>query len=262
VVTSSALDLQNNFKIALRGNLRAIQRAGSDKLTLLGNLETESGKFTSFNQSFNIASGTLDFNNPLRINPEINIIARKMIKDKTFDLVITGNLESIKQDIVIKGSDGTPLNLSPQDKIAMLTLGTDISSVASNTDSTLYGVTEDVASNVVLTAAERGVEELTGLDKVEISSSDKFLDLQKLKLNNGLKQASISFGKYLTSDLYIEYRTQFGSGVPTPKLSWDAGNKISLQYRLSKLWSFESNYEKTQIGNNKIQLGLNWEYSF
>jgi len=71
VVTSSALDLQNNFKIALRGNLRAIQRAGSDKLTLLGNLETESGKFTSFNQSFNIASGTLDFNNPLRINPEI-----------------------------------------------------------------------------------------------------------------------------------------------------------------------------------------------
>ncbi|MCP4295975.1 MAG: hypothetical protein GY786_10240 [Proteobacteria bacterium] len=158
---------------------------------------------------------------------------------------------------------GEELNLSQQDKIALLTLGADISMVRSNTDSTLRGVGEDVASNVMLTAAERGVEELTGLDKVEISSSEKLLDLQKLKLNNGLKQASISFGKYLTSDLYIEYRTQFGSGVPTPKLSWDAGNRITLQYRLSKLWSLESHYEKTvDKGNDKIQLGLSWEYSF
>ena len=89
------------------------------------------------------------------------------------------------------------------------------------------------------------------------------LDLQKLKLNNGLKQASIAFGKYLTSDLYVEYRTQFGSGVPTPKLSWDAGNKITLQYRIDKNWSLDSHYEKTiPLGNNKIQLGLTWEYTF
>ncbi len=264
VVTSSALDLQNNFKIVMMGNLQASRAAGSDNMSLIGLLETESGKFTSFNQSFNVTSGTIDFNNPIRINPELNIVTQKRMKDKLIELIISGNLESIRQNIIVRDENTKEeLNLSPADKIALLTLGVEGSMVSHNTDSTLLGVGEDVASNVMLTAAERGVEELTGLDKVEINSSDKLLDLQKLKLNNGLKQASISFGKYLTSDLYIEYRTQFGSGVPTPKLSWDAGNRITLQYRLNKRWSFESHYEKTvPLGNNKIQLGLSWEYSF
>lgn len=264
VITSSALDLQNNFKIVMRGNLQVSRAAGSNKMSLIGLLETESGKFTSFNQSFSIASGSIDFNNPVRINPDLNITAQKRLKGKIFELIISGNLETIRQNIIVRDEHTKEeLNLSPQDKIALLTLGADISMVSSKTDSTIRGVGEDVASNVMLMAAERGVEELTGLDKVEISSSAKLLDLQKLKLNNGLKQASISFGKYLTSDLYIEYRTQFGSGVPTPKLSWDAGNRITLQYRINKRWSFESHYEKTLLlGNNKIQLGLAWEYSF
>ncbi|MCB9058397.1 MAG: translocation/assembly module TamB domain-containing protein [Calditrichae bacterium] len=264
VITSSPLDLGNNFKIIMLGNLNVTQEAGSDKMSIIGTMETESGTFTSFNQRFNVSSGTIDFSNPNRLNPEFNITAQKNLRDKVFELVITGNLETINQNIVVKDeSTGEELNLSPQDKIALLTLGTDISGVASNTDSTLYGVGEDVAKNTLITAATRGVEELTGLDKVEINSSDKIIDLQKMKLNNGLKEASISFGKYLTSDLYVEYRTQFGNGVPTPKLSWDAGNKITLQYKIDQQWSLESNYEKTiPLGNNKIKVGLSWEYTF
>lgn len=263
VVTSSALDFQNNFKIVLQGDLQANMAPGSKNVAVIGVMETESGKFSSYNQSFNVTSGTINFNNPLRINPELDIIAKKKLQNKNFELIISGNLESIRQDIKIRDENGQELNLSPQDKIAMLTLGADLTMLSANTDSTLRGVGEDVAQNVVLTAAERGVEELTGFDKVEISSSDKLLDLQKLKLNNGLKQASIAFGKYLTSDLYVEYRTQFGSGMPTPKLSWDAGNRISLQYRINKLWSLESHYEKTvPDGNNKVLLGVSWEYTF
>jgi autotransporter translocation and assembly factor TamB len=263
VVTSSALDFQNNFKIVLSGNLQANMNPGSNNLALIGILETESGHFASFNQSFEIESGNINFSDPLKINPELDITATKRVQDNLFQLIITGNLESIHQDIIIRDNSGTELNLSPQDKIALLTLGADLTMLSSKSDSTLRSVGEDVASNVVLTAAERGVEELTGLDRVEISSSDKFLDLQKLKLNNGLKQASISFGKYLTSDLYVEYRTQFGSGVPTPKLAWDSGNKISLQYRINKNWSVDSHYEKTLLfGNNKVQVGVSWELAF
>lgn len=263
VVASSALELQNNFKVSLRGNLVATIAEGSDQMSLIGVLETESGKFTSFNQSFNVTSGEINFTDPLTINPEIHIVAQKQLRDKLFELVISGNLESIQQNIIVYDENKRELNLSPQDKIALLTFGADMSMVSANADSTFRGVGEDVATNVVLTAAERGVEELTGFDRVEISSSDKLLDLQKMKLNNGLKQASIAFGKYLTSDLYVEYRTQFGSGVPTPKLSWDAGNKITLEYRINKNWSVDSNYEKTiPLGNNKIQLGLSWEYTF
>ena len=52
----------------------------------------------------------------------------------------------------------------------------------------------------LLTAVERSAEQYTGLDMVKISSNENILDLNKLRLNNGLRDASISFGNYLTTD--------------------------------------------------------------
>ena len=264
VVRNAGFEVSNNFRITMGGTLRAIIEAGSNRLLLSGSLDTKSGKFSTLNQSFNVVSGTVDFTNPLRINPELNVLTERKSDGKIFELTISGNLDHIRQDIrVIDQKTGEELALSEQEKLTLLTLGADLSAVGQNTGSTVRGVGEDVATNSLLTAAERGVENVTGLDKVEISSSDRLLDLEKIKLNNGLKQASISFGKYLTSDLYVEYRTQFGSGVPTPKLSWDAGNRIGLEYRINRFWSLKSFYEKTvPKGNNKIQLGLSWKYSF
>jgi len=60
----------------------------------------------------------------------------------------------------------------------------------------------------------------------------------------------------------VEYRTQFNKNIPAPSLSWDEGNRLGLQYRINKHWSLDSYYEKTIKGNNKVQVGLNWEYSF
>ncbi len=264
VIVNSGLDVSNNFKIDMSGNVQASIEPGTERFLLSGLLETNWGKFSTFNQSFNVVSGTINFNNPLRINPELNIQTESISDGRRFVLTITGNLDNIRQDIrVFDENSNQELSLSEQEKITLLTLGADLSTLARNTGSAMRNMGEDVATNSLLTAAERGVEDLTGLDKVEISSSDKLLDLEKLKLNNGLKQASISFGKYLTSDLYIEYRTQFGSGVPTPKLSWDAGNRIGLEYRINRFWSLKSYYEKTiPQANDKIQVGLSWKYSF
>lgn len=263
VIVNAGLDVSNNFKITLAGNVQAVMEPGSDNLKLSGLIETPTGKFSTLNQSFNVVSGTINFNNPVRINPELNILTESRSDGRIFELNITGNLDNIRQNIrVIDENSGQELSLSEQEKITLLTLGADLSDIAGNTGSVMRNLGENVATNSLLTAAERGVESLTGLDKVEISSSDKLFDLEKMKLNNGLKQASISFGKYLTSDLYIEYRTQFGSGVPTPKLAWDAGNRIGLEYRINRFWSLDSYYEKTARANDKIQIGLSWKYSF
>lgn len=262
VITSSPLDLTNNFKIVISGDLQTIMEAGSDETQISGRLEVTAGKYSSWNQNFEVQSGTIDFTNPKVLNPDINITASKRVGDKMFELLISGDLEKLNQDIRVTDLNGAELDISLQDKITMLTLGADLGQFASNADSTFRSVGEDMATTSILTAVERGAEEFTGLDKVEISSSDKILDLEKFKLNNGLKDASIAFGKYLTSDLYIEYRTQFGSGIPAPKLSWDSGNRIGLQYRVNRHWTLDSNYEKTLQGNDKIQIGINWEYTF
>jgi len=262
VITSSPLDLVNNFKISIAGDMQAIMEAGSDEMQISGHLEVESGKYNAWNQNFNVQSGTIDFRNPVEINPDIEITAVKKIDDRLFELIVSGSLEDMKQDIRVTDDKGQELQMSYIDKISLLTLGADLTQLTTETGAALRGVGEEVATTTALTAVQRGAEKVTGLDKVEISSSSTLLDLEKMKLNNGLEDASISFGKYLTNDLYIEYRTQFGGNVPAPKLSWGAGNQIGLQYRISRLWSFDSYYEKTDKGNNKIRIGLNWELTF
>ncbi len=109
---------------------------------------------------------------------------------------------------------------------------------------------------------ERGAQDLTWLDKVKINNSDKMIDLQSMKLNNGLQDASISIGKNLTNNLYLEYRSQFGQGIPTPKLSWEPGNQISLAYKINKYWSLESAYAQTLKGNTLINISLAWKTTF
>jgi hypothetical protein len=89
------------------------------------------------------------------------------------------------------------------------------------------------------------------------------VDLQSMKLNNGLKDASLSLGKYIFSNLYLEYTSRMGGGtIPTPKLTWEPGNQIGLKYRINKSWSINSDYSQTQRGNNMIQISLSWKKTF
>ena len=90
-----------------------------------------------------------------------------------------------------------------------------------------------------------------------------FLDLESKKLNQGLKESSVSLGKYLTSDLYVEYTGIFGSGAtPAPTLNWRPGNQIGIEYRINKNWSVDSYYLRTHRGNNIYNVSLAWKLSF
>ncbi len=261
VITSSPLDLTNNFKMNIMGNVQVVMEAGSEEPGITGHLEVVSGKFTSFNQNFTVKSGTIDLNDPTLLNPEINLTAVKVVDEREFELTVSGNLENLNQDIRVM-RDGEVIEMSYLDKISLLTLGADVGQITSNADSALRNVGEEVATTSLLTAVERGAEQYTGLDKIEIKSDQSLLNLKKMRLNNGLSDASIKFGKYLTNDLYVEYRTRFGEEVPAPSLGWDAGNRIGLEYRINQSWKLDSFYEKTLLGNNKVKIGINWEFTF
>jgi autotransporter translocation and assembly factor TamB len=84
-----------------------------------------------------------------------------------------------------------------------------------------------------------------------------------MKLNEGIKDASVSLGKYLTSDLYVEYTGMFGSNaVPAPTVTWKPGNQFGIQYRINRNWSVNSYYLRTQRGNNIYNVSLAWRLSF
>ena len=256
-IASSKLDLLNNFDFEIMGDLRTIQEANIPWMDLTGHLEIISGKYGSWGQNFGIRSGSIDFTDPKVINPDIDIRAEKRAGDYIVVLALTGNLEEMIQDIRIKDINGNFLtNLTDQEILSLISLGTKDFNVAD--------AGEHVISTSVETALERGTEALTGLDRVEIQSkSGKLIDFESKKLNQGLKDASVSLGKYLTSDLYVEYTGMFGSSAtPAPTLNWRPGNQIGIEYRINKNWSVDSYYLRTYRGNNIYNVSLAWKLSF
>jgi len=259
IIASSTLDLVNNFELEISGELRAIQEPYSPEMGLTGNVEILSGTYVAFGQKFEIRQGSIDFTNPQKINPEIELFAEKETNEYTVELAVNGNLERLERDLQIRDANGVYLtNISMREKLKYLS-GT----ASSEGGSELVSTGQDVINTSVETALERGAQSVTGLDKVEIHDSQGMVDLQSMKLNNGLQDASISIGKYLTSNLYLEYRSRFGAGtIPAPKLSWEAGNQLSLAYKINRNWSVESAYAQTLRGNTLINISLGWKTSF
>jgi autotransporter translocation and assembly factor TamB len=229
-------------------------------MELTGYMDIVSGKYGSWGQDFEIQTGSINFTDPNKINPDINIMAEKRSRDYVFELSINGNLEKQVIDLQVRDEDNNYLNYSDSDKLTLLTLGAMTSQLQA---SDLARAGGDVLTTSVETAFGRGAESITGLDKVELNLQETVVDLESMKLNNGLTDASISFGKYLTSNLYLEYRSKLGEGtIPVPKLTWAPGNQIFLEYRINKYWSLDSFYQQTQRGNNMIKLSLAWKTTF
>jgi autotransporter translocation and assembly factor TamB len=258
IITSSELDLLNNFKFEIMGDLRTIQEANAPDMELTGHLEIISGKYGSWGQNFGIKTGTIDFTDPSIINPDINIAAEKRTGDYIVEINLSGTLNKLVQQVQVKDINGNYLtNLSDQEVLSLVSLGT--------IDFNVANAGGHVIGTSVETAIERGAESLTGLDKVEISSSKggNLIDVQSMKLNEGIKDASVSLGKYLTSDLYVEYTGMFGSNaVPAPTVTWKPGNQFGIQYRINRNWSVNSYYLRTQRGNNIYNVSLAWRLSF
>jgi hypothetical protein len=260
IITSSTFDLANNFKFEILGDIHVSQKPGKSQIEIMGPLEINSGNYGSWGQDFDIESGQIVFSDPKEINPDLDIRAEKNSRGLTFELSIRGNLEKQLLDLQVRDENNQYLNYTMSDKITLLSLGATSGELSG---ASLASAGEDVIKTSVETAFSRGAETITGLDKVSIDMEGSLVDLQSMKLNNGMKDASLSLGKYIYSNLYLEYTSTMGGGtIPTPKLSWEPGNQIGLKYRINRNWSINSDYSKTQRGNNLIQISLSWKTTF
>ena len=260
-IVSSPTDFLNNFDIAIEGELHILKEPLNPDYRIAGYLDTQSGYYQAWNQRFIIESGSIRLVDPTRFNPNINLTLNKRVGEQLFVLNIFGPLDKLEQNMTVY-ENGKEISMSEADKLTLLTFGVNTKELQQNTQSSLRTIGADVLANSVLNVLERKAEQATGLDRVKIDRDGSQEDIHKGQLNSGLQDASISFGKYLTSDLYVEYRTRFNNDIPAPKLGWEAGNRIQLEYRVNRNWRLNSYYEKTIEGNNKFQVGIDWEYTF
>ncbi len=248
----------NSFDLQLSGNLRVIQEARS-LLEMNGTLET-SGDYFIQGEDFEIQSGRIDFVNPKEL-PEVNLFAQKRKNNFVFNLNVRGRIDQPEKEITVQDEMGNTVYLPDvKDKMALLLFGVRFDELGTSTDSLLLQKGEQVLTQAVISTIESEARTFTGLDQIRLDAQESFF---KSRLN---KPSTLALGKYLTSKLYLEYKSRLASSgvgnIPSPSLSWEAGNEVYLQYRLNRNWSFSTIFQKTLEGNDKVKLDISWQVSF
>lgn len=248
----------NNFDLKLSGDLRIIQEPRGLP-EMIGALQTE-GKYFVQGEDFNIRSGKIEYVNPKEL-PQVNLFAQKQKNNLLFGLTVHGPIDAPEKEISIQDENGNTLAVPDvKDQLSLLLFGVYFNELGSGTESLLLSKGEQVVSQTVFATIEKEARSFTGLDQVRLDAQVNFFSS---RLN---QPTTLALGKYLTSNLYLEYKSLLSSGAADlnygPEVAWEAGNQIYLEYRLNRNWSFTSTFQRSQEGNERVKLDISWRVEF
>ena len=258
----------NSFEMQVMGDLRIIQEP-KQLMEMYGNLEVPTGKYFQF-EEFDIRNGRIEFVNPKEL-PKLDIYAEKRKYGFIFRLHVTGSITNPVKEIRILDmateEDVTHLYPETKDQISLLLFGVTFSELGSSAGSLILNKGEEVINQALISQIEKEARRFVGLDQIRLESQENLIDFRNRRLNQTLEESSLSLGKYLTPHLYFEYKTRLASAglpglgqIPAPRLSWEAGNQIYLEYRINRNWSISTYYEKRE--NDRFKIDISWKHNF
>ena len=219
--------------------------------TLAGKISFIKGYFLYLDRKFEITQGIIDFADPFKINPTINIEATTTIKSYensdeskyVINLLLSGDLEHPK---IVLTSDPP---LSQSDIVAVLTVGrtrkelagADAYSGKESFKDILLERAKNITSRTIANMAEKQVGNLLSLDDIAIEG-----DLFNLQSENKPK---VIASKKITKELDLTYSTVVG---------YANDQLIKLGYKLSKRFSLEG--EADQQGKTGIDLKFKYKF--
>ncbi len=213
------LEVPNNLwlknidaEIELAGSLTARKDTGG--MILLGTLRILRGKYYVFDNEFRIVSGSLEFKDVGRIDPELSIEARTSASGREILLSLTGKLS--EPNIKFTCEDE---NLTQAEVLRLLTLGKYVEASGQTTETGLVpGVTGSVGNYFLRQIERRLARELKWVDSIELGGS--------LEGGGSLNELRWGLGKYVTPGIYLRY---------SQGLVKTSERDVSIEYRLSEL---------------------------
>ncbi|MFZ5864037.1 MAG: translocation/assembly module TamB domain-containing protein [Nitrospirota bacterium] len=162
---------------------------------VVGRIETRNGRLTFRTNTFEVQSTTVDFTNPARFLPVIDLHATTKVQEYDITLHLAGTIERFDLDLTSDPS------LSETDILALLTVGRTAEQIAKSQTSVGR---DEAASLAMQQLLEEGVQRLPGVDRlVDSIQLDPHYDPT---LNTSAPQ--ISVGKQLLDDrLSLRYNT-------------------------------------------------------
>lgn len=211
-------------QIVIRNNLATVPlevdlflRGTVDRPYLIGRIEAREGTITFRSNEFQVQSATLDFADPARLRPIIDLRATTTVQTYHITLQLTGTIERFELDLTSDPS------LTETDILALLTVGQTAEQIAQSQNS----LGRDEAASIALQALlEEGVHRLPGVDRlVDSFQIDPYYDQT---VNQTAPRLSV--GKQLLSErLIVNYTTTLDtSGRQGVRVEYEIGRNFFL----------------------------------
>jgi translocation and assembly module TamB len=220
VQSTSQMNLSSST-VSLRGdaNLRVVGTAADP--VILGRTNITGGEVFVQNNRYQLQQGTIDFVNPVRTEPVLNVHATATIQQYNITLGLMGPLSRLETTYV---SDPA---LPPVDIINLIATGKTVESAAANPSpsplSTL-GAESLLASGISSQVSGR-VAKLAGVSQLQIDPS--------LGTDNGQNPgARVAIQQRVTSNLFVTYATDITS---------TQRQAVQLEYKFNPRWSVSGN---------------------
>lgn len=150
---------------------------------------TEGGEVYFSQNTFAIEQGTIDFVNPTRIEPDLNLSARTKVQDYDIRLILQGTLDKFTASLV---SDPP---LSEPNIISLLVTGRTLESASAHVLSVVGNTALSYVNSAITGRIEQATARALGLDSVRIDAS--------LVSTEENPEARITVGQRLASDFEL-----------------------------------------------------------
>ena len=218
VQSTSEMNLSSST-VSLRGdaNLRVVGTAAAP--VILGRTNITGGEVFVQNNRYQLQQGTIDFVNPVRTEPVLNLHVTATIQQYNITLGLLGPLSRLETTYV---SDPP---LPPVDVINLIATGKTVESGAANpSPSRVLGAESLLASGISSEVSGR-VAKLAGVSQLQIDPS--------LGTDNGQNPgARVAIQQRVTSNLFVTYATDITS---------TQRQAVQIEYKFNPRWSVSGN---------------------
>lgn len=178
---------------------------GTAKKPLInGRVKSNEGTVNYYLREFTVEKGILDFINPYKIDPTIDIQANTKIQDYTITLNIIGTIE----DLIFKLSSDK--SLEDEDIISLLVLGRTAGELREGKVGSASS--EQILAQLIDATLGESIKKVAGLDILEINTKDSSNVIDK-----ETERIEVTVGKALTKRLTTKYSIESLNGELTQR---------------------------------------------
>ncbi len=205
---------------------------------LLGRIEARKGVVYFRRNEFKILRASVDFVDPNRMNPVLDIQAETLVREYTIRLAVTGTADHAVVTFISEPS------LVDSDILAMLALGKTGSELKGKETGVGVGEATSFATGQFQDVIERNARRLTGLDRFQV---DPYVG----KSDTSVPRVTV--GKELVQNkLFVTYSSNVGATAPE--------QNFRIEYVLNRHFSLVG--EGVETENNGTNIGADIKYRF